>query len=371
MLDMNELAGRWKRVAAMMQSIDLDVVVAIDTSRDEVLLGGQRWLTGFTPLGGPAAALVYRDGRVELLSAWLGRVAPAFYAESGLPIETVPLYSPEVFAERVSKVAAKRVGYVEDGSFPASFAAALQALPAPPHVIDVSIQMSEIRLSKTAAEIAAIRTSCAIADKVWSHVSDIFKPGRRHYEVIADIEHLARLEGAEGGFYLVGKLPFLGMPMRVLADPEVIVEGARYLVEVSPRFDGYYSQLTSPVTTVPEDHLARRALADVVAAKEFAQPLMMPGADLSEVAIKVEAFLSARGHTMASRSLGHFCGMALEEPRHDPTQPFILAEGMTFIFHPVLFSPELASFMRADTYLISHDGAQKLNKFSNELISRL
>nr|WP_087574173.1 M24 family metallopeptidase [Sphingomonas sp. CDS-1] len=368
MLDLTELAARWERVAAMMEACDLDVVIAIDTSRDEILLSGQRWLTGFAPIGGPAAALVYRDGRVELVSAWLGRVAPAFYANSGLPIETVAGYSPALFAERIQKVGAKRVGYVEDGSFPASIDAALRSLPAPPEIVDISAEMIGLRLRKSKAEIEAIRKSCAIADKVWSHVPELFRIGRRHYEILADIEHLARLEGAEGGFYLLGKLPFLGMPMRVLADPEEVVTDARYLVEISPRFGGYYSQLTSPVTTIRGDELAPRAFADVVAAKEMAQQRMVPGADLSAIAVDVEDFLKARGQVMASRSLGHFCGMALEEPRHDPGKPFLLEEGMTFIFHPVLFSPELASFMRADTYLITAGGAERLNKFPTEML---
>lgn len=368
MLDLTDLSVRWQRVAAMMAARDLDVVIAIDTSRDEILLSSQRWLTGFTPLGGPAAALVFSDGRVELLSAWLGRVAPAFYAGTGLPIETVAGYSPALFAERIARVCAKRVGYVDDGSFPASIAAAVHAIAAPPEVIDVTADFIALRLRKSDAEIAAIRKSCAIADKVWSHVADIVKPGRRHYEVIADIDHLARLEGAEGGFYLFGKLPFLGMPMRVLADPEEVVVDARYLVEVSPRFDGYYSQLTSPVSTIPGDTLAQSAFADVVAAKAMAQPLMVPGADLSTIAVEVEDFLTARGHRMASPSLGHFCGMALEEPRHDATKPFILEAGMTFIFHPVLFSPELASFMRADTYLITANGAERLNQHPNAML---
>ena len=105
------------------------------------------------------------------------------------------------------------------------------------------------------------------------------------------------------------------------------------------------------------------AYADVVAAKEMAQPLMVPGADLSAVAVEIETFLKERGRMMASRSLGHFCGMALEEPRHDPSRPFLLAEGMTLIFHPVLAHPAYMSLMRADTYVIGAAGAERLNDY--------
>ena len=111
-----------------------------------------------------------------------------------------------------------------------------------------------------------------------------------------------------------------------------------------------------------------QAFAAIVEAREFVQPLMVPGADLSAIAVKVETFLAQRGQVLGSRSLGHFCGMALEEPRHDPSQPFFLAEGMTFIFHPVLISPQLAALMRADTYLITGTGAERLNAWSTSVI---
>ena len=71
---------------------------------------------------------------------------------------------------------------------------------------------------------------------------------------------------------------------------------------------------------------------------------------------------------MSSLSLGHFCGIALEEPRHDPKRPFRLEEGMTLIFHPVLADPELHSLMRADTYLITPAGAERLNRYEGGLL---
>jgi Xaa-Pro aminopeptidase len=227
--------------------------------------------------------------------------------------------------------------------------------------------MIRLRLQKTAAELQAIRKSCAIADKIAGRLKDIFTPDRWFYEVVADIEHIARLEGAEGGFFLISRLPIFGIPMRVLADPEIIQPGQRYMVEISPRYDGYYSQLTLPVTTRADDGIIGSAYADIITAKQSAQKLMLPGADLTNISVQLKAFFAERGHVMAP-SLGHFCGLALEEPRHDPSQPFLLEEGMSFIFHPVLAHPELNSLMRADTYVITPDGAERLNKFPMEMV---
>ncbi|HZV07163.1 MAG TPA: M24 family metallopeptidase, partial [Gemmataceae bacterium] len=200
------------------------------------------------------------------------------------------------------------------------------------------------------------------------HVPEIFKVGRRNYEIIADIDHLVRLQGAEGGFHLVLPLPFVGRPMPLSVNSDRIENGARYLVEISPRYDGYYSQLTIPVTSRSDDKAALRAHQDIVEAKRAAQPLMRPGADLSQVAKFVAEFLAGRGHALTSLSLGHFCGMALTEPRHDPVHPFELEEGMTLIFHPVLADPDFCSLMRADTYLITETGAERLNRYEGGVL---
>ena len=157
--------------------------------------------------------------------------------------------------------------------------------------------------------------------------------------------------------------------MRSLANTDRIGADSRYLLEVSPRYQGYYAQLTIPVTTCADDVRALRAYEDLVCAKEAAQPLMRPGTDLSEIAASVEEFLAERGHKMASRSLGHFCGMALEEPRHDPSKPFVLQEGMTLIFHPVLADPALHSLMRADTYVITGLGAERLTRYEGGMLT--
>lgn len=366
MLDSADLSERLRRVRAMLEERDLDAVIAVDLSHDEILLGNQRWLTGFAPIGQPAAAIVFRDGRVELVSPMLGRTAPAFYAASGLPIEPVP-GALALVAERIGRAALKRVGFAESATMPAVLWQALSASHSAPELVDVSTEFTKLRLIKSDAELAAVRQSCAIADLVWARVPDIFRLGRKIYEVLADVDHLVKLAGGESGFYLLARLPILGLSMEVMADPEVIEPGTRYMLEISPRYQGYYSQLTAPVVTGTDDAVGE-AYADLVASKAFAQPLMVPGADLTEIAGQIEEFLKARGRIMASRSLGHFCGMALEEPRHDPTKPFVLECGMTMIFHPVLASPELMSLMRADTYTITGAGAERLNAHPMDLL---
>lgn len=365
MFDLTEATARWERVTQLIAEHDLDALLAVDLSRDEILLGNQRWLTGYIPIGGPAAALIHRDGEIELISERIGLPVTEYYKAHDFPIGLVNGFSPHLVAERVTRRSPKRLGIVEPDSFPSAIATALASFP---DVVDVSDGFQRLRLRKSAFEIDLIRKSCAIADAVWERVPEIFRIGRRHYEIVADVDHLVRLAGAEGGFHLLLPIPFLGRAMQSLASQEIIAADNRYLLEISPRLDGYYSQLTIPVTTHRGDTVALQAYDDVVASKVAAQPLMRPGAELAGVAQFVADFLSERGHSIASLSLGHFCGMALEEPRHEPSRPVILEEGMTLIFHPVLGDANLRSLMRADTYLITASGAERLNHFTGGML---
>lgn len=369
MLDLEEATARSARVRRLMADLDLDLLLAVDLSRDEILRGNQRWLTGYIPIGGPAAALVGRDGSIELISDRIGKAVTDYFKSRDLPIEPVSGFSPQLVAERVGRRSPRRLGIAEPGALPMTVFAALAALTPAAQLVDVSPEMERLRLRKSANELALIRRSCEIADSVWEHMPDVVKVGRRNHEVIADVEQLMRSQGAESGFNLLLPLPFLGRQMQSLGNTDRITADARYVLEVSPRYRGYYAQLTIPVTSYAGDERALRAYDDLVQAKAMAQPMMLPGADLSEIAVSIDCFLANKGYNLASRSLGHFCGMALEEPRHDPTKPFRLEEGMTLIFHPVLADPEMHSLMRADTYVITNKGAEQLTRYKEGMLT--
>lgn len=368
MLEPAEALPRWTRVRQLMSDNDLDAVLAWDRSRDEILHSHQRWLTGIAPEGLPAGVLIHRDGAVDLLGPWrIGEERVSRHAAGGFPVEAVLVLSTADFTAHLAKRSPKRIGIAEPNTLPYTYLEAMRASVPGLDVVDMSQEFLRLRMRKSPHEVAMVRESCAIADTVWREVPNFFKAGRKLHDILADVDHLARLNGSDPGFNLILKLPAFGMTPR---DPDERVEAdTRYLLEVSPRYRGYYSQLTLPVTTHADDVPLLRAYADVVAAKEAAQPLMRPGADLTDIAQFVADFLEKRGRSMTSRSLGHFCGVALEEPRHNPASPLVLEEDMTLIFHPVLADPELNTLMRADTYLITQNGAERLTRYDGGVLA--
>ena len=113
MLDLEEAATRLARVRGVMAALDLDLLLAVDLSRDEILRGNQRWLTGYIPIGGPAAALLGRDGPIELISDRIGKPVTEYYRSQAIPIEPVSGFSPGLLAERVLRRSPRRLGIME------------------------------------------------------------------------------------------------------------------------------------------------------------------------------------------------------------------------------------------------------------------
>jgi Xaa-Pro aminopeptidase len=136
-----------------------------------------------------------------------------------------------------------------------------------------------------------------------------------------------------------------------------INEDSVYMVEVSPRFLGYYGQQTGLVSTGTIPTEMRNAYDAANRARDKGLAIAKPGADLIDIGQAIEAQLHADGYESATPSFGHAVGLELEDLHIDGSS-LILEEGMTFIFHPLLKGHP--AVMRADTYLITGSGAERL-----------
>ena len=147
-------------------------MLAIDFSRDEILLGNQRWLTGYIPIGGPAAALLHRDRHIELISDRIGKPVTEHYGTQGFPLELVNGFSPALLAQRIARLEPARLGIAETECFPSAVAAILEeqpdgatadrgrlrCVPTPAHAQESAYELARIR---RAAAISPTRSGSA------------------------------------------------------------------------------------------------------------------------------------------------------------------------------------------------------------------
>lgn len=360
---------RWAQARAIMARHDVDVLVAFSDYGDQASLA--RYFTNFRSTYDPCAALLYREAGCDLVLTHAGGIPLArqlSWATDILPMALPPTGvghnsggRPTVggqISTRLADRGVRRVGMLGAEYFPSGWRDLISAAIPGVEFVEVWNDVHRLRLVKSAEEQALVREACRISDLAWDAIPEFVRVGRKRYEVLADVEHLLRLNGCEDSFNLCLALPLLTNKLdRNPYSALPIESGAAYLIEVSPRFLGYYGQQTSIVCTgaVPAD--MRRVLSAIDRARDKGLALVKPGVDLAEVSAAMAAQLRASGYEPASPSIGHAIGLELEDWHIDGSS-LILEEGMTFIFHPMAAGHP--AVMRADTYLVTAGGVERL-----------
>ncbi|HXV83303.1 MAG TPA: M24 family metallopeptidase [Candidatus Binatia bacterium] len=65
--------------------------------------------------------------------------------------------------------------------------------------------LQQMRLRKSPRELAALREACQVLNEICDEAREFIKPGRREYEIVADIDRLARDKGVEDIRILAGE----------------------------------------------------------------------------------------------------------------------------------------------------------------------
>ena len=348
---------------------DVDVIIAFSDYGDQASFA--RYLGNFRSSYDYQAVLLYRDEGCDLILTHAGGIPIAkqlAWATDVLPMAVPATRSghnsgnwPSVggqIANRLTARQVRRVGILGAEYFPAGWRdLILEAIP-DVEIVDLWDDFHHLRLIKSASEQQLIREACRISDAAWEAMADIVRVGRKRYEVLADIEHVLRLNGCEDSFNLCMSLPMMQERMDRNPYSALPIEAdSVYLIEVSPRYLGYFGQQTGLVATGPIPEQMQRAYDAANRARDIGLELAKPGNDLAQMGIAIANSLKGDGFEPASPSVGHAVGLELED-WHINGSSLILEEGMTFIFHPMVAGHP--AVMRADTYLINELGPERL-----------
>ncbi len=368
-----ERERRWKTLSSLMRTRELGVVIGHSDQGD--LVGYQRYLSSYRSFFGDVASMVFADGQGAMVVSnpavvgyakslsWMSDVTVGALSKAWLVGDTVeaPVAAAssigDELGQRLRQRGITRVGLADGERFPSGWRDAIAAAVPGCTFVDVREDIDRLRLVKSAEEIACIRTSCEISDRIWDRMPQIVRPGRRECEVMAEFEGLIRAEGAEETYNMCFPLPMFVHPVVSSPSMRMIEAGDALTVEISPRWRGYFGQQTGLVSLGRLNGEMRDAYAAIDRAREAGLRVMRPGADLTEVTAAVGVQFKADGYELASPLIGHFVGLELEEPRAG-AKPQTLEAGMVFIFHP--FATGWPALMRADTFLITDAGVERM-----------
>ena len=228
-----------------------------------------------------------------------------------------------------------------------------------------------LRLLKDEDELRLISEAALIGCKLFEHVLHLIRPGIQEIEIAAELEHQARLHGAEGmSFETIvasgqrsalphGKASTAPLPRRglVTLDFGIIREG-------------YCSDMTRTVCLGRPKSDERSAYEALLEAQQSAVAAVAAGVSCAEVDEAARSILRKAGMADAfSHSTGHGVGLEIHEsPRVGAEQKTRLQPGMVVTIEPGVYWPGKFGIRIEDMVAVTKTGGQVLTPAPKALI---
>ena len=341
---------------------------------DELVLYGNAWqgdylryAADFGILEGHGIAVVAADGGTELFLDSATEAERAEAETAGARIRFTPDIGGGV-AARLGRTANRRLA-----AAPRRLLPNLLVDPSRSFVLeDATALLDRLLMHKLPAEIEVLRHAARLADDAFAAFRQAVKPGRRQYEVVADIEGYLRRRGCPDNFMIMGSggKDVLGMTP---PSERRIMTGDLVTTELTPALAGYFVQICRTLVVGRASDAQQRAFAVFREALEAGIAAVKPGATAAEVARAENDVFRKHGlgeYTSSkwTRVRGHGLGLFCDSKPHlleDVETPLI--PGMALIVHPNTYHPEVGYLVLGDAVVVTQTGAEVLCRTPREL----
>ena len=355
---------RQKRLAAAMAEAGIDIVVLYGNAWQGDYL---RYGADFGILEGHGIALVNADGGVEL---FLDSATDSERAELEAPAVTVHL-APDiarVVGARLDSAANARIAAAPRRFLPRWLADATRSFK----LDDATALLDKLLMHKSAGEIAAVRRAAEIADEAYVEFLRMVRPGRRQFEIVADLEAHLRRRGCPDNFMIIGSGGKDVLGMTPPSERRIAV-GDLVTTELTPAVDGYFAQICRTLVVGKASEAQRRAFGVFVEALEAGIAAVRPGVRAADVAKAENDVFRKHGlgeYTTSqwTRVRGHGIGMFADSKPHILEDVnTVLEPGMTLIVHPNTYHPDVGYIVLGDALAVTDTGAEVLCRTPRQL----
>ena len=234
----------------------------------------------------------------------------------------------------------------------------------------VADAVENLRLAKSAEEIARIRAATEIADVAFDWVAAQNLVGMTERDVAWELEGILRREGADGpSFPIIVAAGVNGARPHAVPSASPIPAGTLVVVDMGALLDGYHSDCTRTYATGPLPEALSHVYEVCLAAERAAVAAVAPGITcgaLDEVArgmIRDAGFGDAFGH-----GLGHGVGLHIHErPWVRPGGAEVLSAGMAITVEPGIYLEGVGGVRIEDLVIVTQGGGEVLTKHPREL----
>jgi Xaa-Pro aminopeptidase len=230
--------------------------------------------------------------------------------------------------------------------------------------------VKQLRMVKSADEIAKIQDACALADETMKHVMGLIQAGVTEMDVNLGLEFFIRRHGAGLAFEpIVVSGPNSARP-HGKATERILQPGDFVTIDLGANLNGYNSDITRTFVVGPATDRHREIYDQVLKALLECTQMLVPGARCDDVDSHARKILDEKGF---AKYFGHGLGHGLGRAVHDFGR---LGQGSTDVCEPgQVWTVEPGVYIegfggvRIEDDVVVTDGAPKvLTHFPRELI---
>ncbi len=335
---------------------------------DAMLISGGpnlRYLTGFT--GDNANLLVLAD-RAILFTDPRFEIQASQEASCRIRIAKGPLAIDVLAAIRRLQI--KRIGYEPARMNCDAFDALDSRLPARASLQAVAGWIEELRMIKSAQELALIRRSVETNSRAFEQAVAKVRPGMKESELAAELEYRMRRLGAERPSFetIVAGGARSALPHAQPTEAR-LEQGQLAIVDMGAFQEGYASDMTRMLFLGRPTPKVKRAYKAVLEAQLAAIDQVRAGAATARVDGAARRVLAGYGLDRAFvHSTGHGLGLEIHEPpRIGKRDKHKLQAGMAVTIEPGVYIEGWGGIRIEDTVVVTANGCEILTPTPKEL----
>lgn len=231
--------------------------------------------------------------------------------------------------------------------------------------------LAELRMSKDAAEVSAMRKAARVAQDALLVALESFKVGMTERQLAAELTLQLLRHGSDPELPfapIVSGGPNSANPHATPSD-RPISPGDLLVIDWGAAVDGYFSDITRTFAIGPVEAELERIAQVVAEANAAGRAAARPGIQAGEVDQAARSVIEAAGYgPYFIHRTGHGLGLEGHEPPYIRAgNPLRLAPGMTFTVEPGIYLPGRNGVRIEDDVVITADGAESLTDLPREL----
>ncbi len=241
-------------------------------------------------------------------------------------------------------------------------------------LVDVGEALRAARVVKDPQELQLMRRAADIASRAFEDTLEVIRPGRREYEVAADLNHAMQQRGASGPSFttIVASGPNSALPHHTAGERR-LRRGDFVVIDFGASYRRYASDVTRTVVVGRATAKHREIYGVVARAQEEARAAVREGAKGSDVdRIARDIIDSTRYKGRFIHGLGHSLGLAVHDAGGGlgPTSRLVLRRGMVMTVEPGIYLPRFGGVRIEDDVVVRGRGPPEvMSDAPRELLS--